>query len=177
VWTAVIPAIISGLLGAGVASVVAPWSNWGVEKRKSDRQYRRDLVRDWRNGIAKLTSENEALGTGWYESLRPHLTQDEILKVEGEYVPPRRRPQTRQIEIDPPTTGPILPWVANRKSTCWRVRLQGSSASGSFNRSRVARPSTRRCAEWQHRERHPGVLTGVAFVVLGEPVRPSRVDV
>ena len=50
-WAQVITAIISGLLGAGVASVVAPWSNWGVEKRRSDRQYRRDLIRDWRDGV------------------------------------------------------------------------------------------------------------------------------
>jgi hypothetical protein len=67
VWTTVIPAIISGLLGAGVASVVAPWSNWGVEKRRSDRDYRRRLVQSWRNGIAELTSEKKALGalSGW----------------------------------------------------------------------------------------------------------------
>lgn len=96
-WTA----IISGLLGAGVASVVAPWSLWGVEKRRSDRQYRRDLIRDWRNGIAQLTSGRSALGTGWYESLRPHLTQDEILKVEGEYVPPRTRTVETE-DLDPP---------------------------------------------------------------------------
>jgi hypothetical protein len=101
VWAQVITAIVSGLLGGGVGSVVAPWSYWGVEKRRSDRQYRRDLIRDWRNGIAKLTSEEQALGTGWYESLRPHLTQDETLKVEGDYVPPR----TRMVEsslLDPP---------------------------------------------------------------------------
>jgi hypothetical protein len=99
VWAEIIPVIISGLLGAGVASVVAPWSNWGVEKRRSDRQYRRDLIRDWRTGIASLSSEEQALGTMWYESLRPHLTQDEILKVEGEYVPPR--PRTFVVPADP----------------------------------------------------------------------------
>jgi hypothetical protein len=99
VWAEIVPVIISGLLGAGVASVVAPWSNWGVEKRRCDRQYRRDLIRDWRIGIASLSSEKQALGTGWYESLGPHLTQDEILKVEGEYVPPH--PRTVVIQADP----------------------------------------------------------------------------
>jgi hypothetical protein len=91
VWATVITAVITGLLGGGVASVVAPWSHWGMEKRRSDRAYRRGLIESWRDGIAQLTSEKEALGAPWYESLRPHLTQDEILKVEGEYIPPRPR--------------------------------------------------------------------------------------
>ena len=81
--------------------------NWGVEKRRSDREFRRRLIGSWRNGIAGLTSEKKALGTGWYESLRPHLTQDEILKIEDEYVPPRTRTveepghlPPRQLDID-----------------------------------------------------------------------------
>jgi hypothetical protein len=98
-WTTIIPAIISGLLGAGVASVVAPWSNWGVEKRKNDREYKRRLIQSWRNGVAELTSEKEALGTRWYETLRPHLTADEILKVEGVYTAPR--PRTFAVPADP----------------------------------------------------------------------------
>jgi hypothetical protein len=101
VWAEILPVLISGLLGGGVASVVAPWSNWGVEKRKDDREYRRGLIRSWRIGIAALSSEKEALGTDWYESLRPHLTGDEILKVEGEYVPPR--PRSVVVPADPGT--------------------------------------------------------------------------
>jgi hypothetical protein len=127
VWTTVIPAIISGLLGAGVASVVAPWSNWGVEKRRSDREYRRGLIQSWRNGIAELTSEKEALGTGWYESLRPHLTSDEILKVEGEYVPPG--PRTFVVPADPgaPAVGrkpeiDLLARAVTRVEREWKLR-------------------------------------------------------
>jgi len=33
---------VFGLLGGGVASLLAAWSRWGEEKRKSDRQYRPD---------------------------------------------------------------------------------------------------------------------------------------
>jgi hypothetical protein len=126
-WAAVIPVIISGLLGAGVASVVAPWSNWGVEKRRSDREYRRGLIMSWRNGIAELTSEKEALGSQWYESLRSHLTHDELLKVEGEYVPPR--PRTVEIVVDEPTSRArgrkpeidLLARVVTRVEREWKV--------------------------------------------------------
>src|SRR5262249_19106927 len=93
-------AVISGLLGAGVASVVAPWSNWGVEKRKSDRECRRVLIREGRAGIAALDSAYDAVGTAWYESLRAHLTEDEILKVEGIY-----NPRMAVVEPDPSARG------------------------------------------------------------------------
>jgi hypothetical protein len=61
-WTIILSAV-SGLLSGGVASVVAPWSNWGVDMRRSDKQYRQTLVESWRKGIAELATEKEALGT------------------------------------------------------------------------------------------------------------------
>jgi hypothetical protein len=105
VWATIVPAVISGLFGGGVASLVAPWSQWGVEKRRSDRQHRRDLIREWRTGIAALSSEKEALGTEWYESLRPHMSKDEILKVEGAYKPPQPRVSSVQADPGSPAVG------------------------------------------------------------------------
>jgi hypothetical protein len=96
VGTAIISGLF-GLLGGGVASLIAPWSQWGVEKRRGDRQHRRDLVREWRNGLAQLESGQDAPGTEWYESLRPHLTDDEIRQVE-----PVRHPRVVTISIDAP---------------------------------------------------------------------------
>jgi hypothetical protein len=99
VGTAIISGLF-GLLGGGVASLLAPWSRWGVEKRKSDREYRRGLIRAWRAGIAGLDSPYDAVGTEWYESLRMRLTDDEIREVEGVYLP-----RTAVVEPDPSDRG------------------------------------------------------------------------
>ena len=124
------------LLGGGVASLIAPWSQWGVEKRKSDREHRRGLVRAWQAGIAKLESAFEAVGTEWYESLRPHLTGDEVETVEGTY-----SPRTIVVEVGPSQRGrqPAL--------TRWPVQLRGFSEIGSSNKGRRETSATAGCGK------------------------------
>ena len=59
------PAIVAALIGgtAGLAtgvagSLIAPWSNWGVEKRRIRLQRRQALVDDWRLGIRRHLASN-----------------------------------------------------------------------------------------------------------------------
>lgn len=44
----------AGLVTGAIGSLIAPWSQWGVEKRKLQRQSRVDLLAGWREGIAEL---------------------------------------------------------------------------------------------------------------------------
>ncbi|HZE14471.1 MAG TPA: hypothetical protein VE197_01490, partial [Mycobacterium sp.] len=69
-WTIILLAV-SGLLSGGCGVGGGAVVELGVEKRRSDKQYRRTLVESWRKGIAELATEKEALGAKWYESLRP----------------------------------------------------------------------------------------------------------
>jgi hypothetical protein len=122
VGTAIISGVL-GLLGGGVASLLAPWSKWGVEKRKIDRQYRRDLIRQWRSGIANLTTSYNAIGNLWYESLRAHLTDDEIRAVEGGY-----SPRTTVVEPDASERGrkpgiDVLARAVARIERRWKLEL------------------------------------------------------
>lgn len=66
---------VAGLITGAVSSLVAPWVNWGVEKRRLRFQRRRDLVSEWRAGLSE--AEDHGLLSGnyehlvWYQSLRP----------------------------------------------------------------------------------------------------------
>ncbi|SRX93244.1 hypothetical protein MSP7336_01480 [Mycobacterium shimoidei] len=91
VWAAVIGGV-AGLATGALGSVIAPWVNWGIEKRRSDRQHRRDLVKAWREGV---TYEGHdfvlALNSNWYETLRPNMKPETVERLERQrtsIVPP-----------------------------------------------------------------------------------------
>lgn len=47
-------AIVGGVAGfatGAVSSIIAPWSNWGVEKRRIRHNRRIDMVEEWRQGL------------------------------------------------------------------------------------------------------------------------------
>jgi hypothetical protein len=80
VWTAIIGAV--GGFASG--SVVAAWANWGIEKRRLNRQRQYALLDSWRSGIASQgnAGHTSALQTPWYETLRPHLAADVLARLE-----------------------------------------------------------------------------------------------
>jgi len=68
----VIAAVVGGLAGlasGALASVVAPWVNWGIEKRRFRLQRRRELVGEWRAGLADAEANGLFGGGGSYEHL------------------------------------------------------------------------------------------------------------
>lgn len=47
VTTALIGAM-AGLIAGSIASIIAPWINWGIEKKKQKHTYRKELIGKWR---------------------------------------------------------------------------------------------------------------------------------
>lgn len=88
--------IIVALISGAIASLIAPWVNWGIEKRRQKLEHRRALVKEWREMVVHVQSayENNANmceGLTFYEmferqsgflSLEPNLSDGakEILK-------------------------------------------------------------------------------------------------
>ena len=76
----VVAAIVGGVAGVvtgGISSVIAPWANWGVEKRQLRRQERVTQIAGWRDVARMYPDGAKLLLDGRYFSLRPHLTPQE----------------------------------------------------------------------------------------------------
>ena len=84
-----IPAVI-GLVTGAIGSLIAPWVNWGVEKRRQKLAYRRELIAGWRKmvqevtrtpdqpqlSLAQVLERHEA-----FYSLKPHLSHKVIVEI------------------------------------------------------------------------------------------------
>ena len=51
VLTAVIGGV-AGLLAGAIASLIAPWVNWGIEKKRKQLEHRQALIKRWRMVLA-----------------------------------------------------------------------------------------------------------------------------
>jgi hypothetical protein len=49
-----LPGAIGGLVTGAIASLIAPWVQWAIEKRRSKLNYRQELIRKWRKEIEDL---------------------------------------------------------------------------------------------------------------------------
>ena len=82
--------IVFGFVSGVAGSLIAPWVNWGIEKRRQKLTYRRDLIANWRKmvkdvtlvkdnsdkSLAQLLERHEA-----FYSLKPHLSQNVISEI------------------------------------------------------------------------------------------------
>ena len=70
-WNLVISAA-TGLLGGTIASLIAPWVNWRLEKVRMKIEYQRKLISDWRNVIEKANTIKDVLYTSTFTELNSH---------------------------------------------------------------------------------------------------------
>lgn len=83
-----VPVVAGAVAGAGtglITSVIAPWANWGIEKKRGQRAARIKLIADGRYMIARrLESEtsDEMVYDPAYAALRPHLTDERRQRIE-----------------------------------------------------------------------------------------------
>lgn len=73
-------AALLGLVAGVVGSLIAPWVQWAVEKRRSTLAYRADTIRRWREAVDG--DPRGFLNTSQYASLRPHLKKEVLSRVE-----------------------------------------------------------------------------------------------
>lgn len=84
---AAIAGAIAGVIGGLLSSLVAPWINWGIEKRKQKLVYRRELIAKWRASLAELAKTQGPPGergdlmylmerSPEFYSLLPHLKDE-----------------------------------------------------------------------------------------------------
>lgn len=80
----IITAII-GLVTGALGSLIAPWINWGIEKKKLKRQSRESLIKRVRDILTEEDLSNtDFMHTPEYASIKPYLSERAIRAVEGE---------------------------------------------------------------------------------------------
>jgi hypothetical protein len=79
---------VAGLISGALASLVAPWIQWGVEKRRLQRNERRELLERARGIVTSVNDPQSFRNTPEYARLRPHLLDEVRNKIEGRPIVP-----------------------------------------------------------------------------------------
>ena len=79
-----IPAV-AGLISGAIGSLVAPWAQWGIEKKRKKHESRTALIASIREALKDPPSNQDFRVLPIYSQLRPHLSPKAISAVEGEY--------------------------------------------------------------------------------------------
>jgi len=81
-WSILVPAL-AGLIAGVIGSLVAPWVNWGIEKRREKHKYRQAIVQRCRELVNSPTFTKQILrASPEYKHLRPYLAQHEADSIE-----------------------------------------------------------------------------------------------
>jgi len=87
--TKVLPAILGFVAGA-IRSLVAPWVNWGIEKRREKTKRRQEFIDSWRRYIEDEFEWNSFRNTAMFSQIKPYLSEkmiNELDPVEGSETP------------------------------------------------------------------------------------------
>lgn len=85
-WDIVVSAVV-GVIAGAIGSLIAPWVQWAVEKRRSLLQSRRETIRRWRDFIENFDFQNYKLAdTATYSEIRPYLPEELRRGMESGFV-------------------------------------------------------------------------------------------
>jgi hypothetical protein len=75
---------VVGLLTGVVGSLVAPWVQWGIEKRRFRLNRRLEYIKQWRRFVSDDFDQSSFKETRTFKTLRPYLSQDLVTKIEDQ---------------------------------------------------------------------------------------------
>jgi hypothetical protein len=90
----------AGLIAGTIASLIAPWVNWGIEKKRMRRQKRQKLLTQLRVYLESSGSRTDILDQKEYLQLKRHMRQDTISKLEDGEPPHRISREKKSILLD-----------------------------------------------------------------------------
>jgi hypothetical protein len=90
--------LLTGAVTGTISSLVAPWANWGIEKKRLARERRVERIKEWRDGVETLDWAERSHGQegylpserisgdvrtkAWWTTLRPEMAPDVRSKIE-----------------------------------------------------------------------------------------------
>ncbi len=81
----VVPAVV-GLIAGAIGSLIAPWVNWGIEKRKLQLAARREFIAAARKALDDSPSKRDFRESGFYSQLRPLLSASVRESIESDTI-------------------------------------------------------------------------------------------
>jgi hypothetical protein len=79
----VIVAVV-GLISGAIGSLISPWINWGIEKRRLKHTQKVERIKEWKNAIESFNFKQEKFGySSAYSSMKPYMDDDIIKKFEA----------------------------------------------------------------------------------------------
>lgn len=76
----------SGFIAGAIASLVAPWINWGIEKRKMRLEARREFISVARRDVTKGSDKFKFREGTIYSRLRPYLSERTRKEIESDKI-------------------------------------------------------------------------------------------
>jgi hypothetical protein len=77
----------SAIVGGLITGVIAPYIAWGIEKRRTKLNDRRERIREWRKQIQIKEFNRESFRqTTGYSTLRPYLSKKALAQMESETI-------------------------------------------------------------------------------------------
>ncbi|MGQ4005800.1 hypothetical protein QIW49_04865 [Francisellaceae bacterium CB300] len=79
----VIISAVIGLISGAIGSLVAPWINWGIEKKRKRYERRVELIQIWRNTVSFDTfNRSDILEHSTYGILKKLMKEDSVKVIE-----------------------------------------------------------------------------------------------
>lgn len=96
--------LLAILLRTGtIASLVAPWSKWGVDKRREKLRWRKGFIQECKRVMKKRNFDLDRFKKSHlYSSLKPNLSPELrkfIILKDKKYIPGKRRPLEEDLKI------------------------------------------------------------------------------
>jgi len=83
-FNSIIVSAVSGLIAGTIASLIAPWINWGIEKRKIKMNRRVELIKNCKELINSENFDNyKFLNSSYYSDIKPYLNNELVDKIEN----------------------------------------------------------------------------------------------
>jgi ribosomal protein S24E len=75
---------VFGLISGGIASLIAPWANWRIEKRRQKQLQRRKIIDEARHDLSGTPYRREVIRKlHAYSAIRTHLSEELVGNIEA----------------------------------------------------------------------------------------------
>ena len=77
-WAMILIAAVTGTVSGAIGSLVAPWVQWAVERRRDRVKARRERIAEWRRVVGRASSFDDVVNTSVFAELKKHMKSEDV---------------------------------------------------------------------------------------------------